>query len=62
MKEIKQMDEAADIFHLPISWEEKGKKEVALEMIKEGASIDFIVKVTRIDREEITELIKSIGK
>lgn len=27
MKEIKQMDEAADIFHLPISWEEKGKKK-----------------------------------
>lgn len=70
MEEIKQMDEAADIFHLPISWEEKGKKEgekkarreIALEMIKEGSSIDFIVKVTRLDREEITEIIKSVGK
>ncbi len=70
MKEIKQMDESADIFHLPISWEEKGKKEgkkegkreVALEMLKEGSSIDFIVKVTRLGREEIVELKKNIEK
>jgi len=78
MMEIEQMDESKEIMHLPISWEEKGKKEgrkagriegenkarreVALEMVKEGASIEFIVKVTRLDREEVAQLIKSIEK
>src|SRR5690625_1751495 len=74
MIEIEQMDESKEIMHLPISWEEKGKKagriegenkarrEVALEMVKEGVSIEFIVKVTRLDREEVAQLIKSIEK
>lgn len=68
MEEIKQMNESEDIMHLPISWEEKGKvkgreegiekgkREVALEMLKEGSSIDFIAKVTQLDGEEIKKL------
>lgn len=70
MEEIKQMDESESIMHLPISWEEKGKQEgrkegekearraIALEMLKEGASIDFIIKVTKLDRTEIEEFKK----
>lgn len=72
MTEIKQMDDSDEIMHLPISWEEKGKKEgkkegeiearrkVALEMLKEGFTIDVIEKVTLVDREEIAKLKKSI--
>jgi len=64
MREIKQYNESREIPHLPISWEEKGiekgKKEVALEMLKEGASIDFIAKVTQLSRESIENLKKSI--
>lgn len=60
MTEIKQMDESEDIMHLPISWEEKGiekgKSEVALEMLKEGLSIELIMKVTALDRENIEKL------
>jgi len=76
MTEIKQMDDSDEIMHLPISWEEKGKKQgkkegkkegetearrkVALEMLKEGFTIDVIEKITLVDREEIAKLKKSI--
>src|SRR5690625_122740 len=68
MKEIKQYNESREIPYLPISWEEKGreegisqgKREVALEMLKEGASIDFIVKVTQLSRESIKKLRKTL--
>ncbi len=64
MKEIKQLNESKKIPHLPISWEEKGiekgKKEVALEMLKEGASIDFIAKVTRLSQKSIKNLQKRL--
>ncbi|MGF6952315.1 hypothetical protein QF028_004820 [Neobacillus sp. B4I6] len=53
MEEIKQLDreESEQILKLPNSWVEKGKKEgelegirkVALNMLKEGSSIEFIV-------------------
>ena len=68
MKKIKQYNESREIPHLPISWEEKGikkgiekgKREVALEMLKEGASIGFIVKVTQLSRETIKKLRKTL--
>ena len=68
MKEIKQYNESREIPYLPISWEEKGreegisqgKREVALEMLKEGASIDFIAKVTQLSRETIKKLRKTL--
>ncbi|KEF37246.1 hypothetical protein M670_03492 [Schinkia azotoformans MEV2011] len=67
MEEIKQLDrgEAEQILKLPNSWIDKGiergiekgkieeKKKIALEMLKEGLSIDLIVKVTHLSNEEI---------
>ena len=35
---------------------EKAKKEIVLEMLKEGSSIEFIAKVTHLAPEEIEEL------
>ncbi|WP_404452244.1 hypothetical protein [Virgibacillus necropolis] len=64
MEEIKQLDDAKDILKLPNSWEEKGiekgrteeKREIALEMLKEGSSVEFIVKVTQLDKEEVESI------
>ncbi|WP_239984536.1 hypothetical protein [Lentibacillus sediminis] len=64
MEEIKQMEEAEEILHLPNSWEEKGiekgklveKRNNAIEMLKNGASDSFIMKVTKLDKEELEEL------
>ena len=66
MKEIEKLPEAEKIMELPISYEEKGKeigkeigkKEVAIEMLKEGSSLDFISRVTKLPKEEIKELKK----
>lgn len=70
MEEIKQLDreESEQILKLPNSWVEKGKKEgelegirkVALNMLKEGSSIEFIVRVTNLDYSEIEEISKQI--
>src|SRR5690625_2138344 len=60
MKEICQLDNAHEFTKLPNSWEEKGKKEVVLEMLKEGASIEFIAKVTKLNHLEIERLKKSV--
>lgn len=64
MKEIKQLNESREIPHLPISWEEKGiekgKKEVALEMLKEGTSIEFIAKVTQLSIESIEKIQRNL--
>lgn len=64
MTEINQMNESDEIMHLPISWEEKGKKvgreegieKVALAMLKEGSSVEFIAKVTQLDPDVIMKL------
>ena len=70
MREISQSENPEEFTELPISWEERGirkgieqgvekaKKEIALEMLKEGLSIEFIAKVTHIAQEEIEELKK----
>lgn len=66
MQEIKKLDEAEKIMELPISYEErgieKGKeigiRQVALEMLKEGVSEEFIAKVTHLEKEEIEKLKK----
>ncbi|GGB50855.1 transposase [Lentibacillus populi] len=72
MEEIKQLKDADKILEIPISYEEKGKKigkeigkelgikEVALEMLKEGASIEFIAKVTHLNKEEIKNLRETL--
>jgi hypothetical protein len=63
MEEIKQLnpDESEQILKLPNSWVEKGikegiqkgelegKRKIALNMLKEGLSIELIVRVTNLD-------------
>lgn len=76
MDEIKELPEADKILEIPISYEEKGKeigmkigkevgkeigkKEVAFEMLKEGLSLEFISKMTKISLEEIEKLKKKM--
>lgn len=74
MEEIKQLDqiESDQIFKLPNSWREKGlkegliegkmqeKRQVALEMLKEGLKMELIAKITKLDQKEIEELMKSL--
>ena len=54
MREISQLENAAEFTKLPNSWEErgirKGKEEVALKMLEEGLPIEVIVKVTDLSR------------
>ena len=57
---MKEICHAHEFTKLPNSWEEKGKKEVVLEMLKEGASIEFIAKVTKLNHLEIERLKKSV--
>jgi predicted transposase/invertase (TIGR01784 family) len=72
MEEIKQLnpDESEQILKLPNSWVEKGikegikkgesegKRKIALNMLKEGLSIELIVRVTNLDYTEIEKIIK----
>ncbi len=72
MKEMKHSDYADEILELTNSWEERGikkgkeegkeegKKEVALELLKEGSSVAFVARVTRLSQKEIEELRKSL--
>lgn len=64
MQEINQLENADEIMKLPNSWEEKGiakgiekgKVEVALELLKEGAAVEFISKVTGLDNKKVERL------
>lgn len=72
MKEISQSENPEEFTELPISWEERGirkgleqglergieqaKREIVLEMLKEGLTIEFIAKMTHLDQEVIKEL------
>ena len=70
MKEINQLrpDETDLIIKLPNSWRDKGieegreagikegKKQTAIEMLKEGASVEFIARVTKLTEDEIIDL------
>ena len=66
VEEIKQLDknEAEQIFELPNSWRDKGRKEgiqeVALEMLKKGLSIEFIAEVTKLDDKEILDIKRTL--
>lgn len=64
MQEMSQLDNADKFTKLPNSWEErgirKGREEVAVEMLKEGLSIDLIEKVTHLDKEAIEKLRKKL--
>lgn len=72
MLEINQLDDAHEFTKLPNSWEnrgikkglkqglekgvEKGRSDVAVEMLKEGLSVELIAKVTHLDQETIEKL------
>ncbi len=66
MQEISRLDNAEVFTKLPNSWEERGickgieqgEKEIVLEMLKEGLSIDFTVKVTHMEKDAIEKLKK----
>lgn len=64
MKEIHKLENTDEIIKLTNSWEEKGieagKKGVALKLLKEGTSIDFIVRVTELDREEVLNIRRDL--
>lgn len=66
MAEVGKLSKESEEFikNLPISYEEKGKeigkKEVVIEMLREGVSIELISKVTHLDRKEIEELKKQL--
>lgn len=73
MEEIKQLnpDESEQILKLPNSWVEKGikegiqkgelegKRKIALNMLKEGLSIELIIRVTNLDYAEIEKIMKN---
>ncbi|WP_051359562.1 hypothetical protein [Paucisalibacillus globulus] len=60
MENIKHLEEADKIMELPISWEEKGKKEekknIARTMLENGYPIKEIQKLTGLNRNEIEKL------
>jgi hypothetical protein len=68
MEEIKKLPEAEEILELPISYEEKGKaigfkegklegkREVALQLLRKGLSVDFVAEVTKLEKGEIQNL------
>ncbi|GAA0615610.1 hypothetical protein GCM10009001_36060 [Virgibacillus siamensis] len=60
MEEIKKMDDAEKIWELPISYEEKGRKEkaesIAKKMLKEGLSVDLISRTTGLEPGEIKRM------
>src|SRR5690606_7697091 len=76
VKTVSEFDGSEEIFNLPISYEEKGRekgrvegleegiekgrKEVALELLKEGVSIEFIKRTTKLTVDEIEELRKQL--
>lgn len=66
MNEISDLDNADEFMKLPNSWEEKGiekgKQEVALELLKEGSSDDFVKKITKLDQKDIDRLRKRLQK
>ncbi|QKY70769.1 Rpn family recombination-promoting nuclease/putative transposase [Lentibacillus sp. CBA3610] len=64
MEEIKRTEDDEKLSMLPNFWEERGKmnekREIAREMLKEGPSVEFIAKVTRLDKEKIENMKKEI--
>lgn len=65
MEKVKKMDESEEILDLPISWEEKGKiqekRNIAIEMLKEGIPIEMISKITHLDKDEIEKMRKTLN-
>ena len=74
MEEARRLDEADEILEIPISYEERGKKkgleeglergkkEVALELLKKGLDIELIMEATKLSLEELKKLQKQLEK
>ncbi|GGB38854.1 hypothetical protein GCM10011409_15460 [Lentibacillus populi] len=72
MEEIKHMDDADRIMEIPISYEERGKekgkeigreegiRQVAMEMLRKGAAVNFISEVTKLSKKEIEALKREL--
>lgn len=70
MEEIKQLDpqESELILNPPSSWREKGiaegiqkeKRQMAIDMLKEGLSLELIAKVTKFSCHEIEDLKETL--
>ncbi|WP_144463694.1 hypothetical protein [Siminovitchia fortis] len=64
MEKSKKQPFENEFMELPISYEEKGrmegKKVVALQMLQKGLSIDLIVEITQLDKEEIEKLLDKL--
>jgi hypothetical protein len=66
MAEIKQLnqEESEQILKLPNSWMEKGmqeeKRKIALQMLKEGLSVEIIARITELDYEEIEAIKRNL--
>jgi predicted transposase YdaD len=60
MEEVEKLPDADEIMKLPISYEEKGRKEgkreVALEMLKKDLDVKLISEVTGLGIGEIKRL------
>ena len=68
VKEASKLQNAEEILEIPISYVEKGRKEgreeglkkVALNMLKDGFSIERIAELTQMDRDDIEKLKKQL--
>jgi predicted transposase/invertase (TIGR01784 family) len=76
MEEVRKLPEADEILELPISYEERGKaigykegkldgklegkREVALQLLGKGLTIDFVAEVTGLKKGEIQKLINGV--
>ncbi|MBO1001269.1 transposase [Pseudogracilibacillus auburnensis] len=68
VESVKEFDHAEEILNIPISYEEKGrkqgmkegKKEVAIELLREGMPFELIQKTTKITINELKELKKQL--
>lgn len=72
MEEVRKLPEADRILELPISYEEKGKEigkelgrketmeQVVLEMLQQELDDEIIIKVTKLNEDEINEIRKQM--
>ena len=68
VEEVRKLEDAEEILKIPNVYVERGKKigreaerqsgleEVALEMLKKGLSGEFIMEVTKLNKEQIEQL------
>lgn len=76
MEQIVQLDNADEILILPNSWEERGirkgleigieqgnelaTRELAIELLRENASVELVAKVTHFSIEEVEKIKRSL--